>query len=230
MENIEGYKFGHTYKEPIAYEDADKFAKVFGEGSAALTELIKYCITNNIVTIASCKGHPEDKSVLGRITESGYITFHFDVDYANNDFAYYLASLPFKKKGITAYLESNFESDRTVTLYVPAKSYNMSEEYFSFILDSLRNYKSVKEAEQNVIINPSIKQITDYAFYSNNSSESFSITHLGYKKYERQGFYIKPIAKCPKNDRLGALYERLGYSLNQSERFENFVNSTSKLR
>lgn len=228
MENIEGYKFVHTYKEKIAIEDADKFAKVFGEGSNALTELIKYCILNNIVTLASCKGHPEDKNVLERITENGYITFQFDMYYDNDDFAYFLASIPFMKKGITAYLESNFESDRTITLYVPAKSQNLSEEYFEFILESLKNYRLKKDSEQNIEVNPDIKKVLDYIFYSTCSGEAFSITHTGYKKYERQGFYIKPVAKCPRNDKTGILHEKFSKFLRQSDKIEDFINSTSK--
>ena len=55
MEEIEGYTFGQVYSDKIAPADAEKFSKVFGEGSPALTALIKFCIENSIPTLACCK-------------------------------------------------------------------------------------------------------------------------------------------------------------------------------
>ena len=59
MSITDEYKNGKLYIGEITVEYADEFSKLFGEGSPALTELIKYCIQNKIITLASCKGHPE---------------------------------------------------------------------------------------------------------------------------------------------------------------------------
>ena len=81
MAEIEDYTFGKTYSKKIPKEEADKFSKVFGEGSPSLTELIKYCILNRTPTLASCKGHPEERNIIEKNIETGYITFLFDNNY-----------------------------------------------------------------------------------------------------------------------------------------------------
>lgn len=227
MGTIDNYEFGHVYKEKIETKDAEKFATIFGEGSPGLTELIKYCILNNIITLASCKGHPEDVNFLERVVEDGYITFQFDMDYEKDDMAYFLASLPLVKKGLTAHMEHNIKTDRTITLYVPAKSKNMSEEYFLYILESLRKYKEIKEQEQIVHINPEVKKIIDYIFEEQKPTEIFEITHAEFKKYERKGFLMKKIAKCPYHDSTSILHEKFGKSLKRTQKLDNFINSSS---
>ena len=212
---IENYEFGKPYKDKILPEEAEKFATIFGEGSPALTELIKYCILNNIITYASCKGHPEDINILGRIVENGYITFSFDMYYDNDDFAYFLASIPSINKKIIAHLESNHIADRTITFYVPARSKGESEKYFTFILEQLKKYKQIKDNNQNNYINPNIKKIVDYIFYSWNEYEVFDITQSTYKKYERQGMYLKKTATCPANNKTGMLHAKYGAFLHK---------------
>ena len=226
MEEIEGYAFGKPYKEKIPKEEADKFATIFGEGSPALTKLIKYCILNNIITYASCKGHPEKNNILERLTENGYITFRFDMYYDNNDFAYFLASIPSTNKKIRAYLESNYYADRTITFYVPAKTKGESEKYFEYILEQLKKYKEMKDNNIEIKINPKIKKIVDYIFYSWNEYESFDITQSTYKKYERNGAYIKKIASCPANDKTNILHAKFGTYLQKLKNndIDNFIN------
>ena len=214
-QKIENYEFGKPYKDKIPPEEAEKFATIFGEGSPALTELIKYCILNNIITYASCKGHPEDINILDRIVENGYITFRFNMDYDNDDFAYFLASIPSINKKIFAHLESNRVTDRTITFYVPAKIKGESEKYFIFILNQLKKYKQMKDNNQSIEINPNIKKIVDYVFYSWNEYESFDITYSTYKKYERQGMYLKKIATCPADNEIGKLHRKFGLFMNK---------------
>lgn len=227
MEIIEDYKFGQVYKKNINPDDAKKFATVFGEGSKTLTDLIEYCIINGIPTLASCKGHPEDRNIMERMVEDGYITFRFDMDYDNSDFAYYLASIPMKKDGVTAHLESNYHTDRTVTLYVPARRKNMSDSYFEFILDSIKEYKKMKEEGISIEIDPDIRTIVDYEFYSWNN-ESFDITRNSYKKYERRGMYLDKIAKCPSSEKIKRLHTLLGKSISSEDRVTEFVESRKK--
>ena len=227
-EKIENYEFGKTYTNEIPKEEADKFANIFGEGSPALTELIKYCILNGIITRASCKGHPEKRNVLEKILETGYITFQFDINYDENDFAYFLASIPSTNKHITAYLESNMSADRTITFYVPAKLQGESEQYFILILEQLKKYKMLKDNNEAININPEIKKIVDYAFDTQIGLESFEITQSTYKKYKRYGGQIKKIAKCPaenKTNKLHTLYSDYLKELREKH-LDDFINYT----
>ena len=223
-ENIENYEFGKPYGGKIPIEKAEKYANVFGEGSPALTELIKYCILNNIVTYASCKGHPEDRNILDRIVEYGYITFRFNMDYDNDDFVYFLASIPSMNKKITAHLESNEIADRTISFYVPAKIKGESETYFKFILEQLKRYKQMKDNNQSIDINPNIKKIVDYIFSSWNEFELFEITQSSYKKYERQGFYLKKIAMCPSYNKTSKLHTKFGLYLQKLRKNINNID------
>ena len=221
MEQIEGYKFGQIYNKTIDKEEADRFANIFGEGSKYLTGLIKYCILNDIITLASCKGHPEDKGILERKSETGYITFSFDENY--DLLAYFLAALPVRKKGIVSHIENNRDTNRTITLYVPATKKDMSEEYFKYILESIKGYKKEESS-----INDDIKKIVDYMF-SLNSNESFDILYDGYKKFEREGFELKKVAKCPRDVETNILHKRFGKFMKDSNNIEEFINTKHKL-
>lgn len=231
MDTLEDYKFGKPFTDEIPIEEAEKYATVFGEGSPALTKLIKYCIENNIITYASCKGHPEDiKDILFKAQEKGYITFRFDMDYEEDDLAYYLASLPISNKNITAHLESNDVADRTVTIYVPARYNGESEKYFEYILNKLKEYKKNKEDGIKNTYNQDIVQIVDYMFYSWNFYESFEITQSKYLKYERRGITLKKVGKCPSNEQTGILHSIFGHSLlkKKQNNIDEFINSSSK--
>jgi len=226
MEELDEYKFGNPYGEKIPIEKAVLFAKKFGEGSPALTKLIEYCILNEIITYSSCKGHPERRNVLERVFEKGHITFRFDMYYDKDDFAYFLASIPSINKKISAYLESNYEADRTITFYVPARKINESEEYFEFILDQLKKYKQMKENGLEININQKIKKIVDYIFYSWNEYESFEITQSTYKKFIREGMYIKKISSCPSNEKTNNLHAKFGAYLQnlRKDNIDDFIN------
>ena len=105
-EVLDNYEFGKTFTDEIPVEEADKYAELFGEGSKALTKLIRYCIVNNIVTLASC---------------TGYISFRFERDYDEEDFAYFLASIPSTKNQIKALVDYDYSAGRVITFYVPAR-------------------------------------------------------------------------------------------------------------
>lgn len=234
METIDNYEFGKTYDEKIPVEDADKFATIFGEKSPTLTKLIKYCIVNNIVTHACCKGHPENRNVFDRVMEKGYITFRFDMNYEDDDFAYFLATIPSRNKKIVAYLESNYMSDRTITFYVPARTKGESEKYFEYLLDELIKYKQMKDSNKDIYINPETKKLVDYIFYRWRDGESFEITQSNYRKYERQGMYIKRIATCPTSNKTGKLHAKFGIYLqklkNKNRNIDDFINYSHSKR
>lgn len=221
MSAIDDYKFGSPYIKKISPEDASDFAKLFGEGSPALTELIEYCIINDISTIASCKGHPEDKGLIEKQLTEGYITFSFD-EPCDLKFAYFIASIPFMNKDIFSYVET----DRTITLYVPAKAKNMSEKYFQYILQLIKEYnKSIKE-DKTIYTNLDVEKIIDYAFDST-GDEAFCIKQSGYTKCQRiDNIFLKKIAKCPASDYTSNLHKKFSKSLKHQKKLEEFINTT----
>ena len=225
MDSLDNYDFGSVYRGNISKEDADKFATIFGEGSKALTELIKYCILNDINTLASCKGHPNNQNILDRAFETGYITFTFNEEY-DNEFVCYLASIPFKKKGIVAFLDFDYYVGRALTLYVPAKKSDMSEEYFKVILDSLKEFKRLKEEGNSVTINKDIQKIVDYEFDEENQDnlESIDISYKEYKKYKREdSMLLKSIVRCPSSNKTSFLHAKLAESQKHASDVDDFI-------
>ena len=65
--NVEGRTF-------TPYE-VELYSKFWGEGSKMLTDLLRYCLENNITTQACCKGHPEKDNI------GGYIFFDGNNEY-----------------------------------------------------------------------------------------------------------------------------------------------------
>ena len=61
--NVEGRKF-------TPYE-VELYSKFWGEGSEMLTDLLRYCLENNITTQACCIGHPKKDNKEGYIFFSG---------------------------------------------------------------------------------------------------------------------------------------------------------------
>ena len=214
MDNLVNYKYGTTYRDEISPDDASKFAELFGEGSPALTALIKYCIENGIKTIASCKGHPEDRNVLDRLVETGYISFEF---YDTDNFAKYLAEIPLSKKGITSCIDYDYSNERAVTLYVPANKKGQSEEYFKYILDKLKEYNV------EYVPNIEVSQIVDYVF-SYPTNEIFEIKNNKYNKIIRNGYLAECIAKCP----ISKIHKDFSDELKKQRKLDEFINSTKK--
>jgi hypothetical protein len=211
---IEEYTFGQIYEEKINKEDIEKFATLFGEGSKALTELIKYCIENDIRTFASCKGHPEDKNILERKLEQEYIAFRINED---TSFASYLLSMPHRIKKIEALIE-NYNGKNSITLYVPATKKDESEKYFKEILDDIKKYN------KNIEINKNIKEILEYVTEFP-SDEHYIITQNEYKKFKRiNGMMVKQIAKCKKNEETKKLQNKLCEILGKPKNIKELIN------
>ena len=61
--NVEGRTF-------TPYE-VELYSRFWGEGSKMLTDLLRYCLENNITTQACCKGHPKRDNLDGYIVFSG---------------------------------------------------------------------------------------------------------------------------------------------------------------
>ena len=220
MKEIEDYEFGDVYKRKIDPCEAEKFASIFGEGSEALTELIKYCIINNISTFASCKGHAEKMDIIESLSEKGYISFGINNDL---EFAYFLSELPLKIKGIEARLEFLIESGKSVTLEVPAWKKGMSEHYFEMILEELKKYFDLKQQDMIYIANDNIRKIVEYIF-SYPSLEHIAISSNGYRKYKREGISLKKVARCPVYNKIGILHRIIGNILKEDNDINNFLS------
>ena len=204
----------------IDKKDAEKYSKIFGEGSPSLTELIKYCILNDIKTIYSCKGHPDKLSLIDRINETGYITFVFDEP---TKLAKYLFSLPLKIKGIHSIVDYGQSNLKTISLYVPANKEGLSDLYFKYILDSIKEYKQ----NNNYVSEPNISKLVDYIF-SAPSDICVSLKNNSFQKHQWiNGIMMKQIAKCPVNKKRSILFDIFNIKENS---FDNLLNNTNKKR
>lgn len=227
MEEIEGFTFGQSYTGIIPLEEADKFSRVFGEGSKALTELIKYCIVNGIPTFASCKGHPEDFNPIERVNAQGYIAFSIEGDYKKSDFAYFLASLPFKLDGVTSMVRFNEQKGRTIILYVDARTRSISEKAFNNILNEIKNYKQLKKDGEKITYNPDVLKIVDETF-SFPLFQMFLINKNSYSRYKGNGIY-KRIGKCPAYRNTNEFHTMFTETIKHAKRVDRFVKSPRKL-
>ena len=209
---IEEVVSGKIYEEKINPEDADKFATVFGEGSPGLTNLIRFCILNDINTFASCKGHPEDMNPIEALVETGYLAFRIQNNF---DLAYFISELAKKIPGITVALDFGFDFKRSLSVYVPARKKGMSEVYFDAILKALEEYV----LNPDYVPSPETEKVVKY-IYSVPSNEVIEINHKGFKKLERQGMYLKQIAKC-KNHKKNLLHKKYSDSMSELDEFLN---------
>ncbi len=216
MSGLDDYEFGKVYEGKISKDDSMKFATLFGEGSPKLTELINYCILNGIVTHACCKGHPESLDVILRLAETGYISFKITDNY---ELAYYLSSLPLYKKGIEAQIDYNLIAGKIVSLYLPAITKGMSEEYFGFILESLKKYMSKKDEYP---LNDDIEKIVDYVF-EYPSNDFYLITSRGFKKFRREDNRVRKISKCPVRVKNSILHQILSDYMSNEDRIKEFL-------
>lgn len=85
--NVEGRAF-------TPYE-VELYSKFWGEGSEILTNLLRYCLENNITTQACCKGHPKIDNLNGYIFFSGnneyfvkFISYKILTEGYPDDFSY----------------------------------------------------------------------------------------------------------------------------------------------
>ena len=198
----EDYVFGHAYEEKIEKEDIDYFANLFGEGSKALTDLIKYCMENDIKTFASCKGHPEEQPDFLKQYEKGYISFRVSDDDLNT--AYFLASLPHIIDGILADVD-NYYDKKSINIYVPATKEGMSEKYFEDIFKVIKSYK--EKDYINFQVEENIKNVVDmYMHYPSN--DIFEITSSKYRKFIGNRKGRKNVVECPRKENTSFLHEK----------------------
>ena len=179
--NIENYVFGEVYEKKIPHKDAREFAEVFGEGSLELTDLIEFCILNDLDTYACCKGHPErsmfdtnieypkayKRRFFSFISEDGYVGFRLNKDYKNNgDFSYFLAELPTKINNLVVEISFNtFTKERSICLRIPAFDDGETGPLFKEIHNELQEYVNLKKENKNYECkNKIIKDIVDKTF------------------------------------------------------------------
>ena len=106
--NVEGRTF-------TPYE-VELYSKFWGEGSEMLTDLLRYCLENNITTQACCKGHPKRDNLDGYIVFSGndvyfvkFISYKILTDsIANGSFMYFSSFLLLQKSSNSEIATSAF--------------------------------------------------------------------------------------------------------------------------
>lgn len=220
----DGYRFGQTYEKRIEVKDIDYFSNLFGEGSKSLTELIKYCMLNNIRTFASCKGHPEDKNVIDRISEIGYLAFrieHIDM------FTYFLATLPHIIPGVKSLIDYDPKTCKaSISIEVPATKSGVSDEYFEKILKEIIKYR---ECPEDFLVNSDVKKVVDYILF-NPSPVRFYITNKKYIRIDnkRNGVFAFQVHKCPRIEETGKLHAFICNALNKPKNIDELIDYEPK--
>lgn len=220
--NIDDYVFGTVVTDEIGKSDARKFAEVFGEGSKNLTDLIEFCILNDLNTFASCKGHPENGLFNHSLLEEGYLSFDLGLDYeSGGDFAYFLADLPSSINNITSDVEySNMSFSKTITLRVPSHKEGMSEIIFKSIYDCIKKYVELKS--RGITYNcksDEIKKIVDHVFEIP-SNEIIVISNKRYLKIKRGELNL---SLCPSYNNTNVLHKL--FNSNRVEKVNKFLDS-----
>lgn len=76
---------GGVYDEKVPANLARKMSVLWGEGSENLTNLIEYCILNDIRTFASCKGHSEYGEAYIGFTKMPKDFYKYIMDYMQEE-------------------------------------------------------------------------------------------------------------------------------------------------
>lgn len=138
-------------------EKAKELAAIWGEGYAPLTNLLEFCISNGIRTIACCSGHEEEKEL------GSYIYFENQGEISN-----YLIDQMLKDAST-----NNIGVDRHNYLKVPSFflecKYEDRKEFFETILQHLQEYTQNKtqESEKNseALMLKKIMELTKNKYY-----------------------------------------------------------------
>lgn len=170
--NLEDYKFGEAYYGKIPKEQAEKMALLWGEGSESLTNLIEYCILNDIGTFASCKGHGE--------WAQGYIGF---IRMPKEFFKYlmnYMQKNRFERD--TMYDISRFGDHNPRLLISFIDSTDNREERFKKILEGIEEYKKSKDNLNLSGIDEIFEETVDFIFSKKGFGKSRVISANGEAK------------------------------------------------
>lgn len=152
--NLEDYKFGEAYYGKIPKEQAEKMALLWGEGSESLTNLIEYCILNDIGTFASCKGHGE--------WAQGYIGF---IRMPKEFFKYLMNYM--QKDGLNGSIKydvTRFGDHEPRLAIIISSSREGREEKFKKILEGIKQYRKTKDNLDLSNINKTFDETVDYIF------------------------------------------------------------------
>ena len=214
---MEEYIKGHVF-EDLTEDNIDYYAEMFGEGSKALTDLIKFCFENGIKTYSSCKGHPVKNVFIELRLPIGFIAFDFDDDL---ELGYFLASLHKRIKGIEVNI-SNFVHDqrKSVTIYVPAKKDGMSDNYFNLIKTYLEEFIKTKKGDIHYEYDDKIVQmVNDVCEYT---SDDFYV--IKNDKIMKMNLYGSKKVKCPNKDITNTLHKKVCDLLGKPKTVEEFIS------
>lgn len=178
---LENYIFGEAFYGKIPKEQAKKMALLWGEGSENLTNLIEYCILNDIGTFASCKGH-------GELAE-GYIGF----TRMPKDFFKYLMNYMQEDglDGAIRYMVSRFGDHEPRLSIMIFSRREGREEKFKKILEGIKEYSKTKDNIDLSKINKTFDETVEYIFSKEGFGKERMIKASGEAKpYRRMSEYV----------------------------------------
>lgn len=139
------YKKGEAFRGKVPKDQAHKMALLWGEGSSELTELIEYCINNNIVTSASCRGHIDENGA------DAYIMF----GSMPKEFVEHMVSVVEENKELNAKMDVSRFGDHKPEFGIHANSVQKridedSSHLFKTILEGVQAYKMKEDRRKTI--------------------------------------------------------------------------------
>lgn len=136
MEKLKDYEEGRVFEGKIPKDQVHKMALLWGEGSPELTNLLEYCINNNIKTTASCRGHSEEPDT------DAYILF----GTMPKDFIEHMVSIVESEKNLPLRASISRFGDHKPKLDIHAKTCSKTVDsdsayLFKMLLDGVQSYK-----------------------------------------------------------------------------------------
>lgn len=178
---LKRYKKGDAFYGKVPKEQAKKMALLWGEGSKNLTNLIEYCILNDIGTFASCKGHSEWAQGYIGFTKMPKEFFKFIMDYMKEDSTYSLINYEISRFG-----------DHKPCLYIGTHSRpDFREDMFKKILDGIKEYTRNKDNLDLSNIDETFDETVEYIFSKDGFGKSRKIIANGLAQaYENTPEYM----------------------------------------
>ncbi len=162
---------GEIFEGVVSKDKAKLAATNWGEGSAALTELLEYCILNGVKTYTSCKGHNKhDKAFIGfrdmppifyKYVISRYLTVttcSYDLTRLGN------------------------HSPKLLTSFVREEEENR-ERKFKLLLEIIKEYVEKKGKIDKSEINDNVEKSVEYIFSKDGYGKRAYLGHDGSISY-----------------------------------------------
>ena len=151
---LENYRFGTAFYGKVPKEQAKKMALLWGEGSENLTNLIEYCILNDIGTFASCKGHDEFSEGYIGFTRMPKKFFKYIMDYMQENGPDRFVKYDISRFG---------DHDPSLVIFITANTDNR-EDMFKKVLEGIKEYRKTKDNLDLSGIDEAFAETVEYIF------------------------------------------------------------------